>query len=44
MRSASDAQLGACFKEQADGLADEDRAGPVPVRQVMQPGPVPRVS
>ena len=41
MRSAVAGQLGACFKEQADRRAGEDRASPAPVRQIMRPGPYP---
>jgi hypothetical protein len=33
------AQLRPGFKQHADGLADLDRAGPVPFAQVVQPGP-----
>ena len=41
IRSAVAGQLGACFKEQADGRVGEDRAGPATVRQIMRPGPYP---
>jgi len=31
------AQLRPCLKQHSDGLADQDRTGPVTVPQVMQP-------